>query len=107
MPATPTQLEKLASGLRIVWSDGQVREYAARELREACPCATCREKRNAPPPPPEVLPVLQRGEGGPLEIAGMRPTGNYAYNIRFSDGHDSGLYTLDLLRELGTQASSG
>lgn len=106
MHPTPTQLEKLPGGLRIEWSDGAVLQYAARELREACPCATCREKRNAPPPPPEVLPVLQAGEGGPLEIAGMRPTGNYAYNIRFSDGHDSGLYTLELLRELGSELTS-
>jgi DUF971 family protein len=31
----------------------------------------------------------------------MTPVGNYAYKILFSDGHDTGIYTLDLLRELG------
>jgi DUF971 family protein len=27
--------------------------------------------------------------------------GQYAYSIEFSDGHSSGIYTLDYLRELG------
>jgi DUF971 family protein len=30
----------------------------------------------------------------------MKPVGQYAYKIEFSDGHDSGIYTLDFLREL-------
>jgi DUF971 family protein len=30
----------------------------------------------------------------------MRPVGQYAYAIEFSDGHGSGIYTLDYLREL-------
>ncbi|MCE9547314.1 MAG: DUF971 domain-containing protein [Planctomycetia bacterium] len=35
--------------LRIEWSDGLRREYGCRELRDACPCATCREQRKAAP----------------------------------------------------------
>jgi DUF971 family protein len=31
----------------------------------------------------------------------MRPVGNYAYAIEFNDGHNSGIYSLDFLRELG------
>jgi DUF971 family protein len=99
----PTDL-KLAdpSRLRIAWSDGHVREYSVRELRERCPCASCREKRTAPPPPATTLPVLKPEETQPLRIAAMHPTGRYAYSIHFSDGHDTGIYTLELLRELGT-----
>ena len=33
----------------------------------------------------------------------MEPMGRYAYAIHFTDGHDTGLYTLESLRELGTQ----
>ena len=36
----------------------------------------------------------------PLAITGMTPVGQYAYSIEFSDGHSSGIYTLDYLREL-------
>lgn len=106
MNVLPTQLQKLPDdSLAIDWSDGSRRIYAARELRDACPCATCREKQKAPPRSPMELPLLSPGELRPLEIARMRPVGNYAYGIAFSDGHDTGLYTLDLLRQLGTEAT--
>ncbi len=98
----PTQLDKQGDDrLRITWSDDTLREYTARELRDACPCATCREKQKAPPPPPTELPILAPGTGGPIQIAAMRPVGSYAYGITFSDGHDTGLFTLELLHELG------
>jgi DUF971 family protein len=48
------------------------------------------------------LPVLSATETAPLAIVTMRPVGNYAYNIAFSDGHDSGIFTLDLLLRLGS-----
>jgi DUF971 family protein len=99
----PTELKLVdPSRLRIAWSDGQLREYSVRELREQCPCASCREKRTAPRPPPTQLPVLNPEEAQPLRITSMQPTGRYAYSIEFSDGHDTGIYTLELLRELGT-----
>jgi DUF971 family protein len=44
--------------------------------------------------------VLAPGEVAPLAVTGMRPVGQYAYAIEFSDGHASGIYTLDYLREL-------
>jgi len=31
----------------------------------------------------------------------MEPLGHYAYSIEFSDGHDTGLFTLEFLRTLG------
>jgi DUF971 family protein len=103
MDVQPTKLELAAPDrLRITWSDGQVREYTVRELRDKCPCATCREKRTASPPSPLQLPVLSAAEVQPLRIAGMSPVGNYAYSIDFSDGHNTGIYTLESLREMGT-----
>lgn len=99
---TPTALERRDEAtIRIAWSDGERRVYTARELRDACPCATCREKKSAPPAPPTQLTVLSAEEARPLTIRGMRPVGAYAYNIAFSDGHDSGLFTLERLRRLG------
>lgn len=102
MDTQPTKLELAAPGrLRITWSDGMVREYSVKELRDVCPCATCREKRNVPPPPATALPILSAAEAAPLSIAAMNPVGRYAYGINFSDGHDTGIYTLESLRELG------
>jgi len=101
MNVQPTKLELAAPDrLRIAWSDGEIREYPVRELRDKCPCATCRELRNAPPSPLE-LPIISDAQTQPLRIAAMKPVGNYAYSIDFSDGHDTGIYTLESLREMG------
>lgn len=107
MAANPTKLELAdPSHLRITWSDGQIRDYPLRDLRDKCPCATCREKRNAPPPSPFQLPIISNAEAQPLRITAMKPVGNYAYSIDFSDGHNTGIYTLESLRDLG-QVSAG
>jgi DUF971 family protein len=106
MPIHPEKLELVdPTRLRIIWSDGQARDYPIRELRDKCPCATCREERNAPPPSPLQLPIVTAAEIQPLRIAAMKPVGNYAYSIDFSDGHDTGIYTLDALRELGHEVT--
>ncbi len=89
--------------LQIKWADGEIRRYTVSELRSNCPCANCKEKKSAPAPPATSLPVLTTAETQPLRITDMRPMGRYAYAIHFSDGHDSGLFTLESLRELGTQ----
>lgn len=107
MESHPTKLSLTADDrLLIEWNDGARRSYAYRELREACPCATCREKRSQPPPPPTALPILSAGEAQPLRLLDMRPVGNYAYSITFSDGHDTGIYTFELLRQLGREEQS-
>lgn len=100
----PTKLELRGDRLSIAWSDGQRREYTIAELRAACPCATCREKRRQPPQP-TMLPILSAAETRPLALSDMRPVGSYAYAIAFSDGHNTGIYTLDQLRELGRLAA--
>ncbi|HUS39125.1 MAG: DUF971 domain-containing protein [Pirellulales bacterium] len=102
MTARPTNLKTVGDDqLEISWDDGVVRRYGLRELRNACPCATCRELKRDKPVDPTSLPVLSTAEAAPLSILAMDPVGNYAYGIRFSDGHDTGIYQLELLRELG------
>ncbi len=106
MDARPTKIALVGEDrLEIEWSDGQRREYSFAELRQNCPCATCREKRKAPPEPTSALPVLQPGEAQPLKVLGMNPVGSYAYTIAFNDGHDTGIFPFVLLRELGCVSS--
>lgn len=98
----PTQLS-IEDGLLIIgWSDGSTTKHRPVDLRKACPCATCREKRRGDDEPKSrgLLPVLSVAEAQPLAVQRMRPVGNYAYNIQFSDGHDSGIFTFDLIRSL-------
>lgn len=44
--------------------------------------------------------VLQTGKQG-VSILDAEPVGSYALKLTFDDGHDSGLYTWELLHELG------
>ena len=100
----PTSIERSEDGIVIQWSDGASQGLSATKLREACPCATCREKHQPAEaekqPSLGLLPVLSAAEARPLSIERMRPVGNYAYNIAFSDEHDSGIFTFDFLRQL-------
>lgn len=111
MPVLPTNLKIVDERtLRIEWSEGQRRLYAFRELRDCCPCAGCRESRKegssggsaSTPANPLQLTVLSPAETLPLRVVAMRPVGNYAYSIVFSDGHDSGIFTFEFLLSLGT-----
>lgn len=86
--------------LEIVWSNRQKRRYPIAELRKQCPCATCREQRSQPIDS-NPLQILDFTETQPLAILGMKPVGNYAYSIEFSDGHDTGIFTLEFLQSLG------
>ena len=101
----PVKLDKtVRRTLVIQWSDGSSQEIAFRQLRNACPCAVCTKKAEeqveTPAPISTSLPVLTDAEARPLEIVSMHPVGNYGYNIRFSDGHATGIYPLDLIRSL-------
>jgi DUF971 family protein len=105
MQIHPVQIERQAGKrLLITWSDGQRRSYTYREIQDNCPCANCREKRRKPAEPAQVLPVISPQEAQPLEILGMQPVGQYAYHIKFNQGCDTGIFTFELLRQLGSEA---
>ena len=88
-----------ADQLVIDWSDGVRTTYTWQQLRKNCPCAGCREEREKPPDP---FRILKPEEMRPLAPVSMAPVGRYAYKITWSDGHDTGIYTLEHLRQLGT-----
>ncbi len=102
---TPESIERQGeSAIQIKWNDQTTTRWTVSELRTACPCATCREKKRgdtvkADPDDdkPAMLPVLSAAEARPLRIESMKPVGSYAYNIAFSDGHSSGIYPFAIL----------
>lgn len=99
----PTDLRRLDDGsIEIHWSDGSSHVHTPRTLRNACPCATCREKRAAEPAVSPLM-VLSPEEIRPLTVTGMKPVGQYAYSIAFSDGHETGIYLFDYLHGLGSE----
>ena len=82
------------SALRIVWGDGRECRYGAAELRRACPCAQCVNEWTGE----QVLQPESVSED--LTIAGVEIVGRYALNFRYGDGHQTGIYSFRLLREL-------
>jgi DUF971 family protein len=83
--------------LVIEWTDGCRGVLTWKELRNNCPCASCREERDKPADP---FRILKPAELQPLSPISMPRVGRYAYKIVWSDGHDTGIYTLELLHEL-------
>lgn len=96
----PVSLKREGDGLKIEWSDGVVTTVAWKKLRAGCPCASCMEERARPADPFRILTPQEVAAGAPAPVA-MKPIGNYAYHVTWNDGHDTGIYTLELLRELG------
>lgn len=99
-PNRPLSLRRDGDGLRVDWTDGSSTLAPWRTLRANCPCASCNEERAKPPDPFKVLKPQEVAAGPPAPTA-MRPVGLYAYQITWNDGHDAGIYPLDLLRKLG------
>jgi DUF971 family protein len=94
----PVALRGTADELRITWSDGVEHQLPWSRLRANCPCAGCKSARSQPPDP---FAILKPEEAAPVRVAAMRPSGNYAYHIDFTDGHNTGIFPLELLRRLG------
>jgi DUF971 family protein len=80
--------------LRIEWADGHVSEYNPRYLRLACPCAGCIEEMTGRP--------LLDAETIPADVymTGVRYVGRYALRFDWSDGHNTGIYPFDKLRDM-------
>jgi DUF971 family protein len=81
--------------LEITWAPGQVHRHAAKLVRAACGCASCVDERTGQ----RTLDVNSIPDD--IDIVALRPVGNYAVQIEWSDGHDTGIYTWELLRRLG------
>jgi DUF971 family protein len=80
--------------LAVAWSDGHESYYPPKPLRCACTCAACVDETSGR----KVL----RDESVPAEIraTSVHPVGNYGLSVRWSDGHDTGIYTFERLRAL-------
>ncbi len=95
----PLSLRREGDGLLIEWDDGIGTFITWRDLREKCPCATCLDRQNKPVNPLHVLSEKELAAGNPTPTR-MIPRGYYAYQIVWNDGHDTGIYSLDYLRQI-------
>lgn len=83
------------------WDDGRVSFYSIAYLRKMSPSADAKMLREEMAKNPlTVLPASAVSEGKPLTAVSAEMVGNYAVRIRFSDGHDTGIYSWEYLREI-------
>lgn len=99
MSAAPTMFRAHTATreFELAWSDGHAARIPFRTLRWQCPCASCVDEMTG-------VRVL-KWEHVPEDIAPQRlePSGNYAVKISWSDGHATGIYTWERLRQLAEQ----
>ncbi len=78
--------------LRLTWSDEHVAEYPYDYLRGYCPCAMCQGH--------SVVEIKFHPPSAPVNLESLEPVGNYGLSIVFSDGHGTGIYRFDFLRQI-------
>ncbi len=88
--AAPLSVALTKDALTLHWSDGASTVPAAK-LREGCRCAPCQSAR---------LRGAPAAAHGALTLVDALPIGHYALQLRFSDGHERGIYPWTYLREL-------
>jgi len=86
-----------AQRLLIEWNDGVRSEFSLDDLRRQCPCASCRTDREEAASNP--LRILKSNPTG-VRVTSAELVGNYAIKLRWSDGHDTGIFDFRFLREL-------
>lgn len=90
---TEIKLHQKSRVLEIAFADGKRFDLPCEFLRVYSPSAEVRGHG----PGQEVLQVGKSA----VEITGIEPVGTYAVQFFFSDGHDTGIYSWDLLYDYG------
>ena len=91
------------AGVDITWADGHTSHYDFPYLRDECPCATCNDERekkrefaSAGPASAAALPMFKPK----ARAKAASVVGNYAIQITFTDGHATGIFSYDHLRNI-------
>jgi DUF971 family protein len=80
--------------LEITWSDDHVSRYSVAYLRRACRCAACVDEWTGA----QLLSPDQVSDD--VKPVRIEPVGRYAIHFAWSDGHSSGIYSFEHLRNI-------
>lgn len=97
----PREVQLIGNEVAILWEDGEESFLPMEFLRERSPSAENQGET-------DILGNRYGGDG-PREFPGVTVTGwhwvgGYAVRFDFSDGHNTGIYSFQLLRALGKEA---
>ncbi len=97
---TGIHFDKANQAMQVKWRDGHESVYPFALLRKECPCAVCNDLRaRAARDPLRVLSGSAPTAADAI-VVGVEPVGRYAIKLCWRDGHDTGIYSFDFLREL-------
>jgi DUF971 family protein len=100
LPPRDLQADRGQQILRVAWAEAEDK-FPFQYLRGECQCAQCvNEWTGARILDPASVPE-------DISIERMELVGAYAVRIHWSDGHQSGLYTWERLRQLGKSRAEG
>jgi ATP-binding protein involved in chromosome partitioning len=92
----PKSLQRSERSLTIQWTDLTTQKFDIRDLRLQCPCAHCVDEFTG-------APLLDPGTVSenilPLSI---RSVGRYALMVNWDDNHNTGIYSYQHLKRIGT-----
>ena len=105
MDPRPVHLDLVReSGLTVHWSDGRESFYPVLLLRRLSPSAEQRMLREQMASNPLTVLPANPGADRPLSALDAELVGNYAIRIRFSDGHDTGIFSWTYLHSIDPDA---
>jgi DUF971 family protein len=98
----PVDVQHIGNELALKWDDGTESFILLERFRRACPCAGCKGER-------DVMGNLYKGPDRPLTPAAFQllrivNVGGYALQPVWADGHASGLYPFDYLKQVADTA---
>lgn len=91
-------LHRRSRALEVTFNNGDVFTLPFELLRVCSPSAEVRGHG----PGQETLQTGKRE----VDIDALEPVGNYAVRPRFSDGHDTGIFSWELLHDLGARQTT-
>lgn len=99
----PTQVDlvRAENTLEIAWEDGSHTRFEGARLRWACPCAECHGEMGTP----GRLASAEQLSEDELTLEEVGLIGQYALQLSFRSGHDTGIYTFAYLKRLSDEAT--
>jgi DUF971 family protein len=94
----PTDLQQVGNELAIKWPDGAESFIPLEKWRRHCPCASCMGET-------DIMGNLYKGPEQKLTAAAFQlvriaSVGGYAVQPFWADGHATGIFSFDYLRQL-------
>ena len=97
----PNDIQQIGNELAIKWPDGSESFIPLEKLRRACPCAGCKGET-------DIMGNLYKNPEQPLtakafQLVRFANVGGYGIQPAWADGHATGIFSFDYLRQVADE----